>query len=219
MISDEQLSAAAKEVLLRMQADPAQTEHSFSPEFERKMRALQRADKRRKVLTILKSTAAALLLAATAFSSVFLLSAKVQAATIGWIREKVGIYTLYTPDRDRGSIHYEYLLSGLSEEYVLVAELKTDGAILFLYQDSRDRQLSFSYSHPEEGSALRINTEGFAYSTAKVGKNTAQIYISPDEKKNSVIVWEDASTGTLFSIFYAADEQTLLALARQVIKN
>lgn len=219
MISDEQLSAAAREALLHMEESVPQTPHEFSPAFERKLRSLRRRDAHRRILSVVKSTAAALLFAATAFSCVFLLSAKVQAATVDWVREKIGIYTQYSPDGSEGGIHYEYLLSGLSDEYEPIAELKTDGGFLFLYQGGQGHQLSFSYVHPKDGSALRVNIEGFAEYRGMVGESVAQIYISPVESKNSVIVWEDVSNGTLFSIFYAADEQTLLALARQVVNN
>lgn len=217
MISDEQLSAAAKEVLLHMeQIDDRQ--HSFSLKFERKILSLPRKNIARKVFIVLKSAAAVLLFIATVFSCVVLFSPKVQAATIAWVREKTGIYTQYTPEHG-GKMQYEYLLSGLSDEYTPVAELLADGAFLFLYEDSQGHQLSFSYVHPEDGSALRVNTKDFAEYQGMVGESVAHIYISPDEAKNSVIVWEDASNGTLFSIFYSADEQTLLQLARQVILN
>ena len=219
MISDEILSAAAGEVAAAMAASCSDCGHVFSRGFERKMEHLIRRAAHPVRHRVLRYAAAIVLAAVTAFGSLYLLSPTVRAVVNSWIKTTYGSYIqYYSENTTPPELEYDYFLPEEFDGYILVDDTEDIFGRTFIYAHSDGRILLFDYMRSSNSCGLFLDVDDCDYSTVRFGEYTADLYLSRDPNKNSILVWEDLSTGTILSIGATEDKDSLIAIAKKVEK-
>lgn len=219
MITHEMLAMAAEEVSDAMAANICPADHVFSARFEKKMDALIRRAAHPVRRQVLRYAAAVLIVAVMAFGSLFLFSPTARAAVIGWVRSTFGSYIHYhfastlPPDME-----YEYCLPEEFDGYTQIEVVEGDSGRSSIYRHKDGRLLGFDYIYGTQSAGLFLGVEDSTHSKVKIGTHTADLYISHDPNKSSVIVWEDEATGTIISIIATENRDDLIAIAEKVEK-
>lgn len=110
-------------------------------------------------------------------------------------------------------INYE--LGWVPEGCEYVNTLETDSGKIFIYTDSRDMLIRFSYDFPENSGSLSIDGVNYIQKSVKVNGASADLYIAPTEGETSSIVWTNANND-LFTISGPFDEDTLIRMVESV---
>lgn len=219
MISDELLRKAAEEAALdinRSLPAPEECQHDFSPAFERKIRKLIKQVKHPYLYRVMKTAACVALVCSVGFGSVIAGSPTARAAVFGWVRN---IYQ---------SIFYEYEFEGQSSDsaatkykpdwvpqrYHLKEKYTLDIGEDYLYCDSDENSMLFSYSYGTDATSLYVELEGCTQHTAEINGCRADIYLPDDPTKSSVIVW--IRNDTMFYINGTMTEDELVRMAESV---
>ena len=219
MITHEMLAMAAEEVSDAMAANICPADHVFSARFEKKMDALIRRAAHPVRRQVLRYAAAVLIVAVMAFGSLFLFSPTARAAVIGWVRSTFGSYFhYYSEDNTPPDVEYDYFLPEEFDGYTQIAAIDNDFGKSFIYSHSDGRMLLFDYIRSTDSANLFLDVNDCDHRTIKFGTYEADLYLSRDPNKNSVIVWEDYATGTIISITATGDKDHLIAIAKKVEK-
>lgn len=216
MISDEILSAAAGEVAAAMAAPCSDCGHVFSRGFERKMEHLIRRAAHPVRHRVLRYAAAIVLAAITAFGSLYLLSPTVRAVVKSWIKTTYGSYIQYysentTPPEQQ----YDYFLPEEFDGYTQIKVVDHSLGKTFVYSHTDGHILLFEYIRNTDSGSIFLDVDDCDYSTVRFGEYTADLYLSRDPNKNSILVWEDLSTGMILSIGATEDKDSLIAIAKK----
>ena len=219
MITHEMLAMAAEEVSDAMAANICPADHVFSARFEKKMDALIRRAAHPVRRQVLRYTAAILAAVVMLFCGMYMLSSEVRATVNGWVRSTFGSYIHYhfastlPPDME-----YEYCLPEEFDGYTQIEVVEYDSGRSSIYRHKDGRLLGFDYIYGTQSAGIFLGVEDSTHSKVKIGTHTADLYISHDPNKNSVIVWEDEATGTIISIIATENRDDLIAIAEKVEK-
>ena len=219
MMTEEMLALAAEEVAEAMVASVRVREHSFSPDFLRKMQGLIRRAEHPVAHRALRQAAAVLVAAFTAFALLYMSSTTVQAAVNSWIRDTFGIYIQYAPaETTPPDAQYDYALPEEFDGYTQMTEIELEYGKYFIYANTEGQMLQFQYIPADEGTSLFLDVEHCVQGKATVGNHSADLYLSQDPEKSSIIVWTDEETNTLFYISAIEEREDLIAYAEKVEK-
>lgn len=221
MIPEKMLSAAAEEVSAAMVDSIPCADHVFSPGFDRKMGHLIRSAAHPVRRLVLRYAAAILLVALTAFGSLYLLSPTARAAVNSWIKTTFGSYIQYYSDQTTPpEQEYEYFLPEEFDGYTL-SSIKTIYSQSFsIYTNDQGQMLSFSYVHGSGNTSMFLmDVESHTYYSGTVGSLIADIYIAPNDESGNLIVWQDPEENVLFCICAFASEDELIRFAENVQKT
>ena len=222
MITHEMLAMAAEEVSDAMAANICPADHVFSARFEKKMDALIRRAAHPVRRQVLRYAAAVLIVAVMAFGSLCLFSPTARAAVLGWVRATFGSYIHYqSTDTTPPDIEYVYSLPEEFDGYAQIEAIHDYLGGNFIYKHKDGRILGFDYIYGSQSTGLFLDVSNCVHSNVKIGNYTADLYISCDPDCNSIIVWEDESTGALICIIATENRENLIAIAKKVekIKN
>ena len=220
MITDEMLALAAEEVSCAMVDSVPETEHRFSAGFERKLHGLLRRAEHPYAVWALRRVAVALVCLVTAFGILCAASPTVRAVVVGWVRTVFEGYIQYSsPITTPSDVRYDYRLPEKIGDYSLLTCIDTQSGKFFVYTNSDGRMMQFEHTWGSAEANLFIDDmEDCVHHTVVVNGCVADVYVSPNSERNSVIVWQD-STKTILYIHANENADGLIKLAEQVEKN
>jgi len=219
MISDERLKRAARLAGDIIISDPelcGGAEHSFSPEFERRIDELDRKLKGGGHMSVWQR-AVCFFLALFVGAGIWLtVDTDARAEIFGWVKEQYE--TVY-------HFHFEGGASGETQEYELgwvpdgcVFEARmeeVDGyTMIYIYGDS---YLYFSFVSGVRNQDVFIFSEGYVeVIQSEVNGTPAEFYFSPDGSESNAFVWVNDNQ-TMFSILGYFDEADMVKMAESVV--
>ena len=191
----------------------------FSDCFERKMKKLVRKVKHPVGYSLIRSAAAIILLIMMLFGTLFTFSPKVHASVISWFRQNFGIFEKYTPNEPSSSdIRYDYALTGFDDSSLL-QEIERENGKVLLYRGKGNTMIKFTYTYSSGNNEVFVESEGYTVSTIMIGNIAADIYITQEDGKNNIIVWEDKAGNAILYISADVDEEALIKFAENVQKK
>ena len=219
MITGEMLKDAAAEAerFLLGQLPEEETSHSFSEKFERKMKRLMARAEHPVRFRAARCVAAVLLLTVMLSGSVLLLSPKVRASAMEWIR--IRFSDVVQPSNGQTDENAQYKLTAIPEKYSLLQVIDKENGKTYIYADESGRLLMFAYSIGEGTDSIYFNTDGYMKTSGNVNGVPADIYLSLSRVDSSLIIWGDNETGALLRIMAFADAEELIDLAESVRKT
>lgn len=216
MITEEMLKKAAEASCDAYEAqrtagfDPEQA-HTFSPEFEEKMRNLRRKPRRDSGYRLLRQIAAVLVVAIGV--GIAFLNFQAGANYAGWVGSKnMGLYTYEYEGRIKNPAA-EYALSDIPEGYVEVPEYETGTE--FVYQDEEENYLTFAYIQSPNHAKLFFRMRDAEPQKITVNGYTAD-YFCMSNAAGAIVWWDE--NDTLFYVTGFFEEETLVKIAESVVK-
>ena len=79
--------------------------------------------------------------------------------------------------------------------------------------------IKFTYTYGSENNEVFVESDGYTVSTIMVGNITADIYITQEDGKNNIIVWEDKAGNAILYISADVGEEALIKFAESVQKR
>lgn len=217
MITDDMLIAATQEVSLCMVDCITETSHSFSAQFERRIRALNRRADHPVIYRIVRSAAAVVLAIITVFGAVLALSPQVRAAVIGWVRSTFESYFHYSIEETQpADVQYEYCLPEAFEGYSLLTTWKEGSGGTYIYTNESGQMLQFVYFQGSDSADLFLNVEYCTHEVGTICGYPADIYVSPEADLNSSVVWSDGENNLLCCLCVCADRENLIQIAEKI---
>lgn len=220
MMTDDMLAAAAREVSVCMVESIETLPHTFSRSFERKMARLTRRADHPVLYRAAQAAAAAVLVLVTIFGALIALSPQARAAVISWVRSTVGNWFAYTTDETAPpDVKYGYFLPDTFYGYSLLTTIEGDNGTDYVYMNEKGKMLQFGFMCGADAGSMFLDVEDCVYEPGSVGPFPADVYISPDEERNSAVVWQDADNCILCCLCVIADRDTLIEIAEKIESN
>ncbi|MGN0999031.1 MAG: hypothetical protein ACI4PO_05715 [Faecousia sp.] len=195
----------------------SQEPHSFSQTFQRKIAGLTRRADHPLRYRMARAAVAVFLVLLTVFGVLFTLSPQVRAAVIGWVRSTVGNWFEYATDETAPPDgKYGYFLPDTFYGYTLLTTIDSDTGTEYIYTNEQGRLLGFGFLCGTDAGELFLDVEDCVYEPGSVGPFPADIYISPNEERNSAVVWQDTDNCILCYLMFSADKEELIALANEI---
>lgn len=218
-MDEKMLKAAADEVsdsLLSAAEALAEEEHTFSPEFEKKMDDL--IQKKTFPWCRLAVTAAAILaLIAMAISASLSSAMDVQAGEDEVINNVLYGYACsgQTEECDLEKLP-DYELSYIPEGYTLEKVSQMGEWIVKRYGYGRQSRILFSYEGASESADRIVYHASVKYVSVPFKNTRAHLYLDETRYGTSTIMWTDPDTNILFRISFGCSREELLRLAYSV---
>lgn len=226
MITDEMLAQAAAELADAINAslpDPDECRHTFSAEFERKMKRLIRKTNHPILYPLMRNVAAIVLVILIGFGSVLAVSAEAREAFFGWLSQLHGtFYEYYFDGESTSSKTQGYHLGWIPDGCELYTSYEIAGGEVFAYTNEQESLTQFTYTSDTDSTKMFIEVEGYIRETVTVNGHPGEIYlaINTDEVDDSNgIVWTNSDDNTIFFISGNFDKSVLMKMAESVEKN
>ena len=228
MFSDERLNEAAESLcfaLAQSFSPPEEYRHDFSPEFTFRMERLIRKN-RHSGRNRAMGRAAGVLLAVLLGSGIWLMmDAEVRAGFFGWVGEKIDSVQHYFFEGQEASEvpDTSYHLNELPDGYHEDGIFKTEDSVDITYVNDAGQYLSFGYIfRPTEYSATEIaflEMDKMEKEILQIDGSSAECFTDPTGDIGNVIVWQDAKAETLLYISGYFDQEELIRMAENVIRE
>ena len=195
-------------------------EHTFSPDFLRRMKKLIRRAEHPAGHRVLRQAGAAAAALILAFTLLYAASPTVRAAVNSWVRSAFGDYFQYSPvETTPPDAQYDYALPEEFDGYTLLDAIDRGEDYLYIYTNEEGQMLFFEYlRNTSDSSMFLLDVENHAFSQDYVGSVCADIYIAPTADETSIIVWHNSDENVLFCIQATADRDQLIAFAEKIEK-
>lgn len=220
MFTEEMLKQAAEEanqVLLNDLPEDIQFQHTFSADFEKQMRKLDRKTKHIVFHRVLKGVASILLVLCVGMSAILVVDVEAREKVFGWIRQELGIASLYQySGKNQEKIESNYQIGNIPEGYYEIIREMTETDGMVTYVNAEGQYLDFSYLCNSDDTTLLVgSTDGEKpdVKTLMIGKYQADYYQYSDTKQANALVWVDEEKGVLFYISGFFAEQEFIDLA------
>lgn len=225
MISEEQLRLTAQQagrVLADSLPEPEDCHHTFSPEFERKMKRLIRKHKYQGFYRGLKRVACIILVFFLCGGTFLAVNAEARGKLFGWVSQQVEAAQLYffAGHSNESAANIHYTLPVVPEGYEMWDSTEEDNGWTTLYANEEEELLDFGYrrEQPEGMSvSLYFMTGDMRKTTLTVCDMPAEYYQDDTGEIADLIVWVDPETDTLFYISGYLDKEQLVELAESVV--
>ena len=213
------LDAARLEYGVLLEEPP---EHTFSPDFERKMKKLLRRGRHPILYRALRAAACLLLVLLLSGCAVLAVSPVAREVFAGWVREvyeNAFVYRFYGEEQEDRELLQEAETScrptWVPEGYRIIHTTAGDGHTSIVYRDDSNALIVFT--RLKNGGAVQVAGEG-VYQTVQVNGRSADLYIDRDPEEPNVLVWTDASGESIFRISGVLSGEELVKMAESVEK-
>lgn len=227
MITEEMLRTAAarsSEIYtekLEADYDPG-VQHTFSPNFEKKIRKLKRkADHPRLHRTMQRVASFALVLLISG-SVVIAVNAEARAAFAGWVKE---IYETYFVYRFEGSSNVneelvDYRPTLIPNGYTELYSDTTEDTIIVVYANEEGEMLKFSYSHDPDNTTWFVGADSLTVQPITINGISGEAITSTEQDAAAAVMWI-TTENTAFSIsgFLSMEDLIEMAESVQIIKS
>ena len=222
MISEDRLRQAVRDagaLLDQSLPDPDQCHHTFSPAFLNRMEALLRRRKRAPVYRVLKGVACFFLLGGTIFLST---NAQAREAFFGWLSEQIGGTVDYRFHNDVSEATHRYRLSEIPSGYWETDRYEAETTGDELYENEAGEYLSFSYQYVTEDTESMLSlffVDEMEQKTVSINGTPADYYFDNTGTHSNTLVWTDPETKALLTLSAYLEEDTLIYMAENVIRE
>lgn len=221
MIPNERLVQAAEQaaMLLNDSLPPLEhCRHLFSNRFRRKMDRILRRQKHPAFYRCLRIAAVFLLILTVCFGSLLALSAEAREFVFGWVREHCGIfYHYYFSGEANNGEKTQYRPGWLPDGYVLDSVTEFPGGKSYLYYDESGRTATFIYTSQTDETELYIQCTEFEQKDVTINGLPGKLYLAPDEKDASEVVWMDPTNSIMFNLGAHVREDILIKMAENIV--
>lgn len=224
LLDDAQLSAALEKVQNRKLAslpdDPPK--HEFSEEFRNRMQKLFRYEKRMLFLqTASKRVAAALLAIVVGVSLLITLDSEARAATLAWIKEELGRYSVFGFTDESTSELPDCTFTWLPNGMKCVTDESTfvGRTLLYLNEENPNDGFTLYYELMNKNTGLIVDKFDIEYtvSQVKINGNSGELYISQNQDECHLLVWFDENNNVAFLITSFFKPEVILHIAEGVV--
>lgn len=167
----------------------------------------------------LSRVAGVLLAILLAGSAVLAFSAEARAAVLGWVRQQIeSLYAYVFVGDPVAADPVRYELSEIPEGFTLATVYEIDGGELYIYTNEETGIIgAFSYSiNPSESSSIVLEGGVCEHRKVTVNGMPGDLYLPTDGSERSELLWMDDTTGTIFSLSFPFDEDTMLKIAESI---
>lgn len=222
MISEEMLQKAAAQAALQWNEQmplPEECSHTFRPGFEKRMRKLLYRANHPGTVLMLRWAASIAILFLLGFGSLLAVSTEAREAVWGWIREKYDsffyVYSYQSTGREEKNA--AYVPGWVPESWKLLGIYPQEGGESYVYEDENGGISQFSYSVEPKSLKMYIGAVDYDQHQVSVSDFEGTVYIAPDERQSSELIWSDGKT--LFSVSGHEKETILLKVAENILKK
>lgn len=184
------------------------------------MEAVTYQRKKQTITKVWLSRAAGVLLAILlAGSALLTFSTEARAAFLGWVRQQIeSLYAYVYVGDPVAADPVKYELAEVPEGFTLATVYVIDGGELFIYTNEETGIIgAFSYSiNPTSSSAIVLETAACEHRKVTVNGLPGDLYLPTDGSVRTELVWMDDETGTIFSLSFPFDEDTMLEIAESI---
>lgn len=227
MIPEDRLAEAAKlscqlyTDYLTQNYDPG-CQHTFTPEFEKKMKRLKRKADHPFLYQSLRRVAAitlALLIGGCAWLAA---DVDVRAAFVGWIKERYDIFFVYRYNGD-SSVKVSNELPAdkptwIPNGYTITEEIDTETRKILIYQNEMGQLLNVMCCYDPNGTGIFVNAADGEITSATVQEYNADLILFDDSSTANAILWTDQNDNA-FYISAFLDKDGLLKIANSMYEN
>lgn len=220
-MTEERLQQAAKQAgraIVKTLPAPEECPHTFSLDFQRKMKRLLRREKHPYARPALR-VACMLLVCLLSFGTFFQVNAEAREIFLGWVsRLEEGAQHYFFSGEPTAEDPVQYILPDVPEGYQEKSRSATDSDFYITYTNAAGQIFEFGYIQNAEESPddIFFIAENAEKQSASVQGMPADLYIEKKEDVANLIVWRDEETSTLFYISAYLDETDLISLAESV---
>lgn len=222
MIPDEMLKKAAERsneiYTAALEVSAPETEHTFSPEFEKKLRKLRRRVDHRILYRTLRWAACILLAVLLAGGALFVGDEGARASFVSWFKAIQSEYLHYSfrSDPSPADESVVYRPTWIPEGYELYYVRDDGSAGTVIYVNEQGWFLRLMYSRTRKTAHWFVQRQGLEESKpAEVNGNPAELLGSDDPGVAGGILWE-GETGTMFFLSAFLDDEDLIRAAESV---
>lgn len=175
--------------------------------------------KKKTVTKVWLSRVAGILLAILlAGSAVLTFSTEARAAFLGWVRQQINsLYGYFYVGEPVAADPVKYELAQIPEGFTFEALLEIDGGELYLYTNDEGIIGAFSYStNPSGNGGIILEAVACEHRKVMVNGLPGDLYLPADGTVRTELVWMDDATGTIFTLSFPFDEDTMLEIAEYV---
>ena len=203
--------------MLEQLPEPSECKHTFSDEFEHKMRALMNRQKRHETWHKSVRRAAAVILAVLLGLATWMaVDQDARAAVVRWIREVYENSVVYRFFDDAPSEkNFSYELTWVSEGYERNSQVGDNNTQTVIYQKESD-YFTFVYHRTTESSLVQLletRSDGVAVS---VNGLPGQYYEAADSTTTNDLVWINEDDGVIFCISSFLPYEEIMHMAEGV---
>ena len=199
-------------------------EHTFSHDFERRMKKMLRRGRHPVLYRTLRAAACLLLALLLSGCTVLAVSPAAREVFVGWVREIHDTYFIYKffGDEEREPVSKEdilyqptYVPAGYRIEHRSVSPA---GIVTIWYiDDQTGKFVTFDYFPDTSSPVLQITWEDeVIYKKVLVNGKSADLYLDSEEGRANIIVWGDGKNGVAFKLFGVFSEEELIRMAESV---
>lgn len=225
MITDEQLQIAAARSchiyisVLTKGYDPKSSSHTFSSNFEEKIKKLRRRADHPIFYRTMQRVASILLALIIAGSTWLAIDGTARAVFFGWIKETYEMFFIYRYSDPNISIEeYDYCLTQIPDGYSEYMEIDEHGGVTILYKNETGQLMKFGYIHSSASTMWYIDTTDTVQSDAVVHGQPADLFISTSENVASILLWTSDGDNSAFYISGFFSESKLVSIAESIIR-
>lgn len=223
MITDEMLAQAAAELadaINESLPSPSECTHQFSPRFEKKMKRLIRKSYHPIFYRTLRTVASVVLVILIGFGSTLAVSAEAREVVFGWVKQQYeNFYEYFFEGNIAPTESEKYQPGWMPEGCEFVTSYETAGGEVYIYTDTEDTLIQFSYTSNPNNENIYIDGVNYSKEVASVNDLPAEIYMSQNENETNSIIWKDDSGVILFTASGNFDQETLIRIAENIEKK
>ncbi len=227
MIKDEILrkaSAEAADAILESLPEEYVVGHTFSRNFQKKMKKLIRREKHPVIYYGIRSVACALGIIILCGVLLISVSEEARASVFGWFKQLKGeTYYRYHFEGEKPEEvpDVQYEPSWVPEGYTLLNKdvISGDGILIYIDQQGYIAQLAYIKTPTEGDVSLLVDGQDTIYvqSEVMVGDYRADMYVTTESGCTSSLIWYD-KYNTLFYISAMLDEEELIKWAESIVE-
>lgn len=193
-----------------------------SPDFDRKMKKLQRRADHPLLYRSLYKIASIVLVLLISGGTWIAVDAEARAAFFGWVKEIYETYFVYRIEDSDGSIpaNSDYRPTWLPDGYTESIIKSTGSTVMIIYTNTDNQMLTFRYTYSPDEIDWFVDVEQAQIKTTTVNGYSADILVSEDADCANVIMWTiDDKYAFYLSAFLSESELVQMAESVQQKNN
>ncbi len=226
MITDDMIRDAAlrsREIFVEQLVSDYNPEcqHKPSPDFEKKIKKLQRRADHPLLYRSLHRIASIVLVLLISGGTWIAVDAEARAGFFGWVKEIYETYFVYRIEDSDGSIpaNRDYRPTWLPDGYTESIIDSTGSTVTIIYTNADEQILTFQYTYSPDEINWFVDVEQVRIKSTTINGNSAEFLIAEDTNNANGIMWtDDNECAFCISAFLSESELIQMAESVQQIK-
>ena len=210
-------AAVVCNAMLEQQPDLSECRHTFSDEFEQKMRELMELKSHRSTWHKFAHRAAAVILVVLlGLGSWLAVNQDARATVVRWLREVYENSIVYRFFGDSSAEkNYSYEMNWLPDGYELADQLVVGDTQIFVFQ-CQNEVFTFTYHKVSENSLVELTDVGANVKKIKIRNIDGYYYPAADDTTTNALVWIDDISGMYCCVSAHLDYDDILHIAESM---